>query len=328
MKLENLQLGDVLLDTGPDGAAGHCMLWVNAPKAVAHSAEGNIRKVIRNFASDAFRDSNSKSPATLHVHRYKDADVAQGACRFAENWAIADREAPPPSGHEIAYSSRREMYGKRMRSDYAVPETDWDVMSLFHAVRALAKARAGKQLSGNGISCTQFVAYCYQCASIEKTLGAGQIDPNALAGLIVKDSALALVNEPNVLRAKLTAIDEQRSYAQGKPPRGDGSQSPAKLLGTLGGISVVEGLMFDAKYADIGLLQKKISSPDSGFTLVGFAIPFLAANKNDELFLLRGNELTPKMRADRLDVFLAKAKPERPSSYWRMNTHSWAGAWG
>jgi hypothetical protein len=45
---------------------------------------------------------------------------------------------------------------------------------------------------------------------------------------------------------------------------------------------------------------------------VGFAIPFLAADKNDQLFIVRENDLTAEMRNDRLDAFLAKHNPERP----------------
>jgi hypothetical protein len=320
MKVQSLQLGDVLLDTYIDSTAGHCMIWVNGPKAVAHSADGNIKAVVRNFASDVLRDSDSKSPATFHVHRYKDVDVAARACEFAQDWASPDRDTSPPSGHKLKYSGHRETYGKLMRQHPSeVPDQNWDVMSLFHAVRALAKARQHQPLSGKGISCTQFVAYCYQCASIEKTLGAGQIDPKALAGLIVKDSTLALVNEPNVVRAKLTAIDQLRLSRENKPPRvgAEGPKNdPRALLFGMAGISVAESLMFDAKYADIGLLQRKISSPDSGFTQVGFAIPLTApklrVDKNDELFLVPTNELTKDMKKARLDAFLAQNKPERP----------------
>jgi hypothetical protein len=134
-------LGDVLLDTDLEGKAAHCMLWVNAPKAVAHSAEGNIRAVVRNFASDVFRESYRKSPATFHVHRYDDAGVAAAACEFAQEWASSDQKNAPPSGDQIVYSGRRALFGKTMRSRYGVPEEDWDVMSLFHPARALAKAR-------------------------------------------------------------------------------------------------------------------------------------------------------------------------------------------
>jgi hypothetical protein len=141
MKLQNLQLGDVLLDTDLEGKAAYCMLWVNAPKAVAHSAEGNIRAVVRNFASDVFRESYRKSPATFHVHRYDDAGVAAAACEFAQEWASSDQKNAPPSGDQIVYSGRRALFGKTMRSRYGVPEEDWDVMSLFHPARALAKAR-------------------------------------------------------------------------------------------------------------------------------------------------------------------------------------------
>jgi hypothetical protein len=62
-------------------------------------------------------------------------------------------------------------------------------------------------------------------------------------------------------------------------------------------IGLTEGLMFDAKYASIGYMTQRLDAKESGFTRIGYAVPYLdpGGAKGDDLFLLRRDLATEKI---------------------------------
>ncbi len=300
IKLERLRAGDIVLQA-EYGNPGHAVLWIDPEKAIAHSAEGNINAVVRNYVSDVFRNSDAShvQGRSYWVYRHDDVKVGPLAAKFATLWCSSEKDQPSPSGITMPYGKSRFHEGKYLHS--VDLKDDWDVMALFHAARAYAKAKHEKPLSNKGVSCDQFAVYCYQCASIEAKLGPDKVNSKVLEGMMQHDSQIALRNDTNVHRLKLTALEEFRNFNRPWKPDNDkaGKNTALNLLTQAFGehkdpasfgkaIGLTEGLMFDAKYASIGYMTERLNAKDSGFTRVGFAIPYLDAGgvKRDDLFLL------------------------------------------
>jgi hypothetical protein len=180
----------------------HALMWVGGPKPVVHAVTtdadgaGSTKGALRQ-SDDALR--KSVPFGGLRVFRYV-ADPALGpkAASFAIDWATeSDRHARPADVDfrvddkasirvlKTPYSENRHL------KPVVVPAASesWSVASLFRVVKAIARKRDRMGLSPNhGVSCDQFVVYCYQAAALEAYLTAGTL-PNDLIAVIKRDAA-------------------------------------------------------------------------------------------------------------------------------------------
>jgi len=181
----------------------HALMWVGGPKPVVHAISTDADGV--GGTKGALRQSDEVLRKNLlmgghRVFRYMaDPTLGAKAASFAIDWATeSDRHAHPAAGDfrvdekasirvlKTPYSDSRHM------KPVAVPAASesWSVASLFRVVKAIARKRDGMGLSPNhGVSCDQFVVYCYQAAALEAYLTAGTL-PNDLIAAIKRDAAV------------------------------------------------------------------------------------------------------------------------------------------
>lgn len=176
MGWEAFKPGDILIQ-----AKSHCMLWVGAAKPLVHNVERGIFVGVIRQSTDPLTDTHV-------VYRYKDAELAAMAAKFAEEWAVTPSEElklPTPTPKKVVLKTPYSH--KRMEGafDGTAP---WSVDSLFRALKAIARAHDGTGLSPrHGASCSQFVTYCYQAAALKKSIG--PVLPSGLIQAVRKDTA-------------------------------------------------------------------------------------------------------------------------------------------
>jgi hypothetical protein len=179
----------------------HAGMWVGGSKPVVHAvtttADGAGRTKGALRQSDDYLRANEGWG--LRVFRYT-ADPALGAkaATFAIEWATeSNRDAVPADADfrvdkqatvrvlKTPYSEHRH-YKPVVKPEASEP---WSVASLFRVVKAIARKRDKMGLSPNhGVSCDQFVIYCYQAAALESYLTAGTL-PTDLIAAVKRDVA-------------------------------------------------------------------------------------------------------------------------------------------
>src|SRR5262249_42979484 len=84
---------------------------------------------------------------------------------------------------------------------------DWTVASLFLVVKAIAYRKARKGLSpSKGVTCSQFLTYCYQAASVER--GVGSLLTPELLGHLSKDNRFLKLKHPEDTNAINEALKD------------------------------------------------------------------------------------------------------------------------
>ena len=187
--------GDILMQ-----GSLHAAMWVGGVKPVVHAVTtradggGHTKGAIRQ--SDSLLRDNDEGG--LRVFRYvTDPALGAKAAEFAIRWATdSDRYAAPAEDAfrvdetamvrvlKTPYSERRHM---RPVVRPAL-QAGWSVNALFRVIKAVARARDGAGLSPNhGVSCDQFVVFCYQAAALEAMHG-GTL-PKALIDQVRRDVA-------------------------------------------------------------------------------------------------------------------------------------------
>lgn len=190
-----LAAGDILMQ-----GSMHAVMWVGGPKPVVHSV--TTRGDDASPTKGALQQSDSYLRKAMGVHRVfryvANPTLGAKAAQFAVNWATESNKdaAPAPTDFRVdqqvttrvlrtPYSEHRHL--KPVASPSEV--RPWTVESLFRVVKALARTRDKMGLSPNhGVSCDQFVVYCYQAAALETFLTAGDL-PNDLIATIRRDAA-------------------------------------------------------------------------------------------------------------------------------------------
>lgn len=191
-----LQAGDILLQ-----GRFHAAMWVGGDKPVVHAVttaadgSGATKGALRQ--SDSFLRKNEE--IGVRVFRYT-ADPALGtaAARFAIQWATESNAQAGPSADDFRVDQHAT--ARVLRTPYsehrhmkpvakAANSHAWSVAALFRVIKAIARARDGMGLSPNhGVSCDQFIVYCYQAAALEANISAGLL-PNDLIAAVRRDAA-------------------------------------------------------------------------------------------------------------------------------------------
>jgi len=193
------EVGDVILHTFYNV---HSVMWVGGDKEVVHNTNsgkfnGVLRQSAAYFSKTDFVNDFKNRPLQLRIYRGKfENSIKERAAQYAIKWSMTGEEYFPPRDRnaigkkisevvpEMRYKPEPEPAWK---SPYSIPRfsaaqmatqksnepvKSWTVDSLFRAVKAIARHQDDSGLSPNhGTSCSQFVVYCYQAASLEHSLG-------------------------------------------------------------------------------------------------------------------------------------------------------------
>jgi len=271
MPFEDFERGDILIK-----GSMHSLLWVGGEKPLVHNVDqGKFVGVIR---------ATSLAGGEA-VYRFADAAVAGRAAEFAARWADVpgtDFVLPVPNPAKMVlktpYSHRRMEEALRVQDQ----ETPWTVESLFRALKAIARSRDGAGLSPNhGVSCSQFVTFCFQAAALVQLLG--NVVPAQLLSQIRREAevpsgqTLSRWVENDYGKSpeqfwKAKAFGGQNKVF--KSFKTDGEFLSSALSGHVQRTrDVLPGAMrVDAKRTTVEKLLAGVTARDSGFQLRGIAV--------------------------------------------------------
>jgi len=265
VQAKELAVGDILL------TPGHSLLWVGGNKPVIHNVASNdTRGVVQESSGDYFGLMNfANSPTKVRVYRTADADLATRAAAYARDWAT-ERGSPEFEQAPVVEEDRvlKSPYC-HARYSYAGerPLGSWTVASLFRVVKAIAYRKARQGLSpSKGVTCAQFITYCYQAASVER--GVGSLLTAELLGHLRKDNRYLKLKHPE----EANAIDEA-----------------LKAIAVKAKDSLPPPLQRDAKTVLVGWLRQMLEGKDSGFNRVAY-LSYSTAKQQAKLFDLSPGE--------------------------------------
>lgn len=245
------QAGDVIL------SSGHSMMWVGGDRAIVHNAGGI--GVLRELGAELL--APAKSATKFAVFRFDNAEVAARAAEYAIDWAVEGNAEIHPtikSPYDLSnktytvtgkseLSSGRYEYASALQS---AKQTDWTVESLYRVVKAVARKYHRLGLSPlHGVTCAQFVTYCYQAAFLEKKFG--HIINSTMLELMCKDGV---------------------STKYFKLHAGEKDNPVMAALADIKSTDLPLGLRVEPKSILVGLLREKMEEKDSGFRSAGYMV--------------------------------------------------------
>ncbi|RZF27187.1 hypothetical protein EVC45_23700 [Paraburkholderia sp. UYCP14C] len=245
--------GDIIIEyDDSDDEAKHALIWVLDAngKTVIHSKDvGNLQGVVQqSVGALAITDDDVK----YLVYRYEDSTVAAAAAWFATRWAT--RSDDPMVAGMVKYAATKNQVVKASvpfgrRGDEYQTEEAWTANSLVRAVRAWHRGLAGVKLSSRkGISCSQFVTYCFQAASLHAALHNMCLQSQDAKNFLLGPQnfvALKKGNRYSLIYEALKSVEKDLSGCI--PP----------------------GMLVDAKTTDADNLQNCLERGDSKFKCVG-----------------------------------------------------------
>lgn len=279
-----LEPGDVMIEmTG--NSVEHSMMWVGGEKSVVHSAEaGDFVGVIQQSPKPYARWKEDDKPWRSKVRIYRNNDgLGPEAAKLAIDWATRSddqvfvqfkkMEETEQEEHQKLHPrvKRAEGDGKNItigspkfegssivldtpysQARLGSGDKEWSVLSLFRALRAYHRAKNKLPLSQlKGVTCSQFVTYCYQAAAIGKYFGGLPIPKEILSNISKTDKFYSLKND-------VGAAD--------------------LVQDALKGINVdfiPKGMLVDAKTTSADCLKANLEKGASGFTFIGDMSPSL-----------------------------------------------------
>jgi hypothetical protein len=170
--VEAFEDGDVIVEVDDEDDAVHALMWIvdTRNKNIIHSKDQGMLLGVVQQSIEALRLSGSRKAHKYLVYRCLTPGVALIAANLARRWAT--RSDDPMVGQFLKYVAARRP-GEKVRAstpfgrrgyEYQTNET-WDAASLVRVVRALIRGCYGVPLSKKkGVSCSQFITYCYQAA--------------------------------------------------------------------------------------------------------------------------------------------------------------------
>lgn len=166
LQLVNLVPGDILVEY--DDTPDHSLMWVGGTKPIVHSAEAQTSGILRQSA----RGMGGNGPACHEVYRANSPTLAQYAVAIACKWAVASDDPryvlfkTDERLQEFALNLMTRFSQDRLGGDGGL----WSNREPFvRAVRAYCRSYTGEPLSaGEGVTCSQFISYTYQAASISR----------------------------------------------------------------------------------------------------------------------------------------------------------------
>lgn len=229
-----MERGDVLIQ-GDDKYSGgtHALMWVGGDKPLIHSSNDGFLGVLQQsmgfFGKYVPAEVDKTVAVNTGVYRYA-GDVhglAVKAAGFAERWATrpddinkdalryVSKETPPAEKKQLVlrtpFSARRLGAAERRRVDGGQAVS---VETIFRVLKAIARSELQSSLSPNhGVSCSQFVVYCYQAASL--SLKIGEVLPAPLVEKMKGKSAGKLPEGANLDKYARRDMQEDDGSAAG-----------------------------------------------------------------------------------------------------------------
>jgi len=161
LRLNEMRPGDILIeyDTTPE----HSMLWVGGLKPIAHSADSdNSSGIVMNAAHGL---GAAQGEPLMEVYRCSSSKLANQAAAIGSGFAI-------PSNDPRYIRSKQNGWGVNLATRFSQSRLGgngghWNAEARVRAVRAYSRWVSKKALSAKeGVTCSQFVSYTYQAASI------------------------------------------------------------------------------------------------------------------------------------------------------------------
>ena len=217
-----LQAGDIIVESG----SVHCVMWVDdTDKPLVHAAAGHgvIQQSESYFTKKNFPYYSWDHP----VYRYKKADIATRAAEVAIHWArkgTNDTKTNTPFTDERwLYPYYRKMTPDKtkqteIQNEWTTRATTWDAQAVFKILKAYNRSLEDNiPLSAQkGVSCSQFVIYCYQVAALQLAFG-----NQPITNLDLTSKNKSIVPQVDDLQTKesnalVAASEAEKAYAAAK----------------------------------------------------------------------------------------------------------------
>jgi len=175
----SLQRGDVLIQ-GDDPYSGgtHALMWIDGEKPLLHSSNDGFLGFLAQsmgYIGKYVPEKTGEHPTDVGVYRYRGNvnGLAGKAAEYAAAWATRPDQVNP-EGMQFKqrvlgtpFSARRLGAAHERRKAFEQSAQPVSVETIFRVLKAIARTEMGSKLSPNhGVSCSQFVVYCYQAASL------------------------------------------------------------------------------------------------------------------------------------------------------------------
>lgn len=242
LKTSDLVPGDILIQC--DGEEpDHALLWVGGEKPVVHNAEaddytGVFQQSSKNIASNE---------EIVAIYRHKRAQLGQRAAEFARRWAVSSSDPRFALLKKKVKKNKIQTFRlsttfnqERLTGGEDIPP--WTVDSLTRVVSAYLSVRQKQPLGRiqkdtlgrkskvgplidiegvsvvepEGLTCSQFVAFCYQAASLDQIFGKESIPSTLLRHIEETGVLLILANRNNNL---LKGVAKMKEYLDLYVPR-------------------------------------------------------------------------------------------------------------
>ncbi len=259
----------------------HILMWAGEPKPIVHNVDkgqfsGVIRQSLKGAISSHMQPEQyfQRYPVRAYeIYRCEDMDLSMRAAEFAVNWATESRSEEAREALFRRKGKLKVPYG-HMRlvhaENYATSDDrQWSVQALFRALKAYARHET-ILAPRKGSTCSQFMTYCYQAASIERHFGDLNFSEETLEQLRGSGKYghyVALANtqgDPN-------AIDLIEQLEVG-----------VQILSE----RLHPALLTHAKMVYVETILDRMKAPGSGFSRVGFLAPSLDDMATAEIFPL------------------------------------------
>src|SRR5437868_12347172 len=178
-----LERGDVLIQGNDKYSQGtHALMWIGGDKPVIHSSNekflGVLQQSMDYFGKYVPQAVDARRELDTGVYRYQGppAGLAHKAARFAEGWAANSMQVEP-GGYvsEGAQKVMRTPFSARRLGDATerrkAKGTGVSVETIFRVLKAIARTESSSLSPNHGVSCSQFVVYCYQAAALTMKIG-------------------------------------------------------------------------------------------------------------------------------------------------------------
>ena len=287
MALLDLAEGDILVQSGAD----HCVMWVGSDKPLAHATadQGVIQQSDEYFQRMA--------PVVLGDHtvwrlRSRAKVLSDRAAATARDWAVikgrtSSRTATP-------FGTKRwlktylpnisdEQEQQDLTSTWNAAAEVFDAQSVYEVLKMYTRSidPSGPLSKNKGVTCSQFVIYCYQIASLHNALKGGDAtqmgiyDPRGLKAREIQMGATE-TKDGNALLAAEEALTEYhralRKIQKFKQKKDDMQATLGSFSSFFVQNSLLPSLQTTTRFLTSDFLVQKFL-PKS-FDLVGFYLPY------------------------------------------------------
>lgn len=161
LQLSELLAGDIIIEY--EDSPEHSMLWVGGDKPLVHSADSGTTSGIVQQSARGFGEGDTPF---AEVYRCRNQHLAHKVSDIAQRFAVVTTDpryvTAKKNGWNVGLKTRFSQ--NRLGGNGGV----WGPEAIVRAVRAYYRALKTSVLSpSEGVTCSQFVTYTFQAASIE-----------------------------------------------------------------------------------------------------------------------------------------------------------------